>query len=270
MDKIKITGLRVFAHHGVYAEENALGQYFIIDAEIFLDTAPAGTKDSLEDSINYAQMCSLITKCMTERCFKLIEAAAEHIARTILTEYAAALSVRITVQKPHAPIPEPVETVSVTIDRSRHTAYIGIGSNMGDKKAHLDAAVSALSAHPECRVMKTSSYIETEPVGNVVQDDFLNGVICIETLLTPWELLEFIHDTEKAEGRVRTIHWGPRTLDMDILLYDDLVLDTPDLKIPHVEMHKREFVLIPLCEIAPYAYHPVMKEYAVTLLGKIQ
>jgi dihydroneopterin aldolase/2-amino-4-hydroxy-6-hydroxymethyldihydropteridine diphosphokinase len=91
----------------------------------------------------------------------------------------------------------------------------------------------------------------------VEQEDFLNGALELRTLLTPEELLDLLHELEHAAHRERLVHWGPRTLDLDILMYDDLVLDTPDLHIPHIEMHFRDFVLIPLAQIAPHVRHPL-------------
>ena len=117
-----------------------------------------------------------------------------------------------------------------------------------------------------CRVAKVSSYLVTEPYGGVEQDDFLNACLSLDTLLSPSELLEKLHEIEQAAHRERLIHWGPRTLDLDILLYDDEILETEDLIIPHVEMHKREFVLKPLSEIAPYKRHPVYQKTVAELL----
>ena len=124
------------------------------------------------------------------------------------------------------------------------------------------------------KVNKVSSYITTKPYGNVEQDDFLNGCLEIETLYTPRELLSVINDIEQGAGRKRLIHWGPRTLDIDILLYDREIIMEEKLIIPHIEMSKREFVLKPLCEIAPFAYHPgfnktVMELYDI-LKGDIE
>ena len=152
----------------------------------------------------------------------------------------------------------PLETVSVKISRFWHRAYIALGSNLGDKKAYLDQAIKALKQHKECRVQKVSSYLVTEPYGGVEQDDFLNACLSLDTLLSPEELLDLLHEIEQAAHRERLIHWGPRTLDLDILLYDNEVLETEDLIIPHVEMHKRDFVLKPLAEIAPNKRHPIL------------
>lgn len=269
MDKIFIEGLEIFARHGVLSEENALGQKFIISAELKCDTREAGKSDDLTKSVNYAEVCSLINRVMTENTYKLIEAAAEKIAEKILLTYQAVRSVTVSLKKPWAPIAMNLNTVGVEITRQRHTAYISLGSNMGDKRAHLEGAVKEISQNPLVSVTKVSDFIVTEPVGEVEQDDFLNGCIEVETLLTPHELLDFLHEIEQSHKRERKIHWGPRTLDLDIILYDDIILNDSDLVIPHPEAHKRGFVLRPLGEIAPNACHPVKKARIRELLTEI-
>ena len=120
------------------------------------------------------------------------------------------------------------------------------------------------------RVEKVSSYLVTEPYGGVEQDDFLNACLCLKTFLSPSELLARLHEIEAAAHRERIVRWGPRTLDLDILLYDDLVMETEDLIIPHVEMYLREFVLRPLSEIAPGKRHPVYGKTVTELLRELE
>ena len=174
--------------------------------------------------------------------------------------------VHVIVSKPGAPIPMEFDTVCVDITRGRHIAYLGIGSNLGDKEAYLDYAVDQLNKDEYIQVTKVSSYIITEPYGDVEQDDFLNGCLEIETIYSPQDLLAVINDIEQGAGRKRLIHWGPRTLDIDILLYDQEMIMEDTLKVPHVEMAKRAFVLEPLAEIAPYAYHPGYHKTIIELL----
>ena len=107
-------------------------------------------------------------------------------------------------------------------------------------------------------MLQVSDYLVTEPYGGVEQEDFLNGALSLETFLSPEELLDVLHGIEAAADRRREVRWGPRTLDLDILLYDDLVLDLPQLTIPHREMHLRSFVLDPLRQIAPWKRHPLL------------
>lgn len=257
MDKIDIKDLEIFAKHGVLVEENILGQKFLVSATLFCDTRKAGKSDDINCSVNYAEVCKLIEKVMTKDTFNLIETAAESVAEEILLEYNLVKEVTITVKKPSAPILMSLDTVSVTITRMRHKAYISIGSNIGDSNKHLTDAVSEIDSDKYCKVTKCSDFIKTAPVGGVEQDDFLNGCIEVETLYTPYELLDFLHIVEKNHKRERKIHWGPRTLDLDIIFYDNTVMYEDDLIIPHIEAGNREFVLEPLLEIAPYVKNPV-------------
>ena len=130
-------------------------------------------------------------------------------------------------------------------------------------------AVDRLNELDTCRVIKVADYIETEPYGGVEQDNFLNSALELRTLLTPEELLEQLHVIEREAHRERIVHWGPRTLDLDILLYDDIIFDSDVLHIPHVEMHKRSFVLDPMVQLAPYKRHPVLGETMLELREKL-
>lgn len=270
MDRIKIQNLEVFGHHGVFSEETKLGQKFPVNATMYTNTRAAGYSDDLEKSINYGEVCHFITGYMQNHTFKLIEAVAEHMAQAMLMEYPLLQKLDLEIRKPWAPIGLPLENVSVEISRGWHTAYIALGSNMGDKEKYLNEAVEKLQQTSDCQVLKVSDFLVTAPYGGVEQDDFLNGALALKTLLTPQELLERLHEIEQEAHRERLIHWGPRTLDLDILLYDDLVLDTPDLIIPHVEMHLRDFVLIPLTQIAPWKRHPILGLTVSQMLADLQ
>lgn len=257
MDQIIIENLQIYAHHGVYREENEKGQNFYINAVLETDTRNAGTLDDLDLSTNYGEVCTFLNDYITGHIYKLIETVAEKTAEAVLLKFPLVRRMTLEVRKPEAPIALPFESVSVKITRGWHKAFLSCGSNMGDKKAHLDGAVEALRADEKCRVLRISDWIVTKPYGGVEQEDFLNGAIALETLYTPEMLLEKIHEIEYAHGRERKVHWGPRTLDLDILLYEDCVMCTEELTIPHVDMHNRCFVLEPLMHIAPYERHPL-------------
>ncbi|MBQ8086505.1 MAG: 2-amino-4-hydroxy-6-hydroxymethyldihydropteridine diphosphokinase [Lachnospiraceae bacterium] len=257
MDQIYIENLELFGFHGVLEEEAVLGQKFVVSARLFLDTRKAGRTDDLSQSLDYSDVCQKIRDIVkNERC-KLIEALAERIAERLLLTFNVLREVEITVKKPWAPVLVHLDNVSVTIKRGWHKAYLSIGSNIGDREGYLDQAVDYLNNEPDTKVTSVSDYIETEPWGDVEQDDFLNGALEIETLKTPRELLETAMAIEKEAHRERLVHWGPRTLDVDILFYDDEIIMEEDLKIPHVEIPNREFVLEPMKAIAPYHMHPV-------------
>lgn len=265
-DEIRIENLEVYAHHGVYPEETKNGQVFYVNAVLYLDTQAAGFADDLEKSVNYGTVCHFINDWMHENTCLLLEAAAEKLAGSLMTEYDKLSGIDLEIRKPHAPIRLPFGCVSVKIHRRWHRAYIALGSNLGSREEYLSGAVAALGEHPLIRVEKVSGFINTKAYGGVEQGDFLNGVMEVRTLLGPWELLEVLHRIEKEAGRERTIHWGPRTLDLDILFYDKLCVETEDLVIPHPDMENREFVLKPLREIAPWLRHPVTGRTVTELL----
>ena len=130
-------------------------------------------------------------------------------------------------------------------------AYVALGANLGDPAATVRAAFGALANLPESRVVRCSSLYRTAPVGNTDQPEFVNAVVLLETTLAPETLLEALLEVEQRFGRIRAEKNGPRTLDLDLLLYDDQFLDQPHLTLPHPRLHLRAFVLYPLAEIAP-------------------
>jgi 2-amino-4-hydroxy-6-hydroxymethyldihydropteridine diphosphokinase len=128
-------------------------------------------------------------------------------------------------------------------------AVLGVGSNLGDRLANLQAAVDELAARPGVRVLRSSRVYETDPVGGPPQPDYLNAVVAIETSLDPLELLSACLAVERDLGRVRAERWGPRTIDVDVLVFDERTIDEPELVVPHPRMLERPFVLVPLAEI---------------------
>ncbi|WP_027398854.1 2-amino-4-hydroxy-6-hydroxymethyldihydropteridine diphosphokinase [Anaerovorax odorimutans] len=270
MDKIKITNLKVFAYHGVYEEEKNNGQDFYINTVLYTNTRKAGQSDDLQLSTNYGEVCHFINDYMTKHTFNLIESVAENLAENILLSFPLISSIDLEICKPHAPIGLPFENVSVCITRSWKKAFLGIGSNLGNKQAYIDNAIRQLSTNSKTRNIRVSKIIETEPYGMKDQDTFFNGAIEIETILSPFELLDFLHSIENNAHRERKIHWGPRTLDLDILLYENEIINTENLTIPHIDMKNRIFVLEPLCELAPYYIHPVFKKSIKQMLCEIR
>lgn len=269
-DEIRIEDLEVYAYHGVYPEETKLGQLFVVRAVLYTDTRRAGVSDELTEATNYGEVCSFIAKWMKEHTCKLIEAVAERLAGQILLKFPLVHSLELEIRKPQAPISLPFGCVSVRIRRGWHTVYLACGSNMGDRLGYIRGGIEALANYPGIKILKVSRMIHTAPYGGVEQDEFINGVLEMETLLAPEELLELLHQIEAAAGRERIVHWGPRTLDLDILFYDKLVYENENLIIPHVDLQNRYFVLKPMTEIAPYYRHPVLGKTMTELLKELQ
>ena len=151
-------------------------------------------------------------------------------------------------------------------------AYIGLGSNLGERESLLKSAIEQLAQLPETRLGRVSSLYDTAPVGELDQPNFLNAVAQLETALTARQLLWNLLLIERRLGRVRHAaqRYGPRTIDLDLVLFGDQVIDTVDLKVPHPEYHRRAFVLVPLAEIEPKLVHPVLGLTATELLERVE
>ena len=260
MDQIKIDNLKIFAHHGVFDFEKEKGQNFYINAILYINLHKAGCSDDLNESTNYGEVCQFISDSMQKKTYNLIEAVAENLAKDLLIQFSKIVSLELEIRKPQAPIPLSFESVSVKISRGWHDVYLSFGSNMGDKERYIRNGLEELNQRDDCRIIKVSSLITTKPYGEVEQDNFLNGACHIKTLLTKDELLHTLQQIEKNANRERKVHWGPRTLDMDILFYDKEIYEDDQLIIPHVDIQNRLFVLEPMCQIAPNFMHPIFQK----------
>jgi len=149
------------------------------------------------------------------------------------------------------------------------TAFVGIGSNLGDREANLRSAIELLTAEDGIEVVAVSEVRETEPVGPVEQGPFLNGVVQVETTLPPGDLLERLLSVESRLGRVRAERWGPRTIDLDLLLYGSERVDEPGLTVPHPRLHERRFALEPLLDLDPTLEIPELGPIS-TLLAELE
>ena len=147
-------------------------------------------------------------------------------------------------------------------------AFVGLGANLGDPAGQIARALDALAALPGTRLARTSSLYRTAPVGHADQPDFVNAVALLDTALAPRELLDALLDIERAAGRERSFRNAPRRLDLDLLLYDDRLIEAPGLSVPHPRMHERAFVLVPLLELAPDAVIP-RRGRVTDLLGTV-
>lgn len=265
MDKIYIKDLEVYAYHGVNQQEKDMGQKFLISLELALNLREAGISDDINKTVNYAELCQRVEIEFKKNKYALIEMAAEETAKFILLNYDRVDHVDITIKKPWAPIGKPIDFAAVHLERGWHRVYLGLGSNIGDKKSNLEEAIKLINASENCNVIRVSQFYETKPVGYEDQDNFMNAAVCVKTLLEPDELMEFLLSIEKELKRERVIRWGPRTIDIDILLYDEIITESENVIIPHPRMQDRLFVLKPLSDIAPYKIHPILKRRIIDI-----
>ena len=270
MDKIHIKDLEIYAYHGVFQQEKDMGQKFLLSLELSMDLKPAGKTDDLNMSVSYAEVCHRVEEEFKKHKFDLIEKVAEHIAEFILLEFNLIQGVKLFLKKPWAPIGMPIDYAGVEIERYWHKAYIGVGTNMGDKEKNINDSIEFINMSKVNKVIKKSELYKTKPVGYLEQDDFMNCALEIRTLLTPMELVEYLLDLEKNLKRERLVKWGPRTIDLDVLLYDDIISSKEEIVIPHPRMHERMFVLKPLADIAPYVMHPILNKRIYELKDELE
>ena len=270
MDKIYINNLEFIGFHGVFPEEKKLGQKFLVSLELIVDTREAGKTGDLTKSVHYGLVAQDVERVFLEKSIDLIETCAENIAEMVLKKYELVKEVKVTVKKPWAPLQMHFENVAVEISRKWHKVYLSLGSNMGDKRENLLEAIKKVGELENTEVVKSSTILETEPFGYIEQDNFLNACLEVKTLLTPQEFLSSILKIELDMGRVREIKWGPRVIDIDILFYDNEIIQEDNLAVPHPWICEREFVLEPLSEIAPNYVHPLERKTIMMLARKLK
>lgn len=269
MDKIIINDIEIYAYHGVFDEEKLLGQKFLISLELWANLKKAGISDELTDTIDYGQICVDVEIDFTYTKYNLIEKAAEVIAENILVKYKIINCVKVLIKKPSAPVKSKFGLLGVEIYRKWSRVYLSLGSNQGDKEKNLKCALELIN-NKKNRVNVISNFYKTTPVGYKDQDDFLNCCVHIDTLLSPDELINFLMDIEMKLKRERNIKWGPRTIDIDVLLYENEITSSEKIILPHIRMHERLFVLEPLCEIAPYVLHPILNKRVIEIRDELR
>jgi len=255
-DRIDITGLRAVTIVGALPHEREIPQPLQVDLSMSVDLAEAGWSDELSDTADYGAVAERVVAVVEESKDVLLERLVARVAEAVLS-FDRVEEVEITLTKLRPPLAVDASSTSVTIRRSRsggdlpatvrHRAFIALGSNLGDRRGYLRDAVAALGD-----VVATSRVYETDPVGGPGdQGPYLNMVVEVETPLDPFALLRRCQRIEAQAMRQRTVRWGPRTLDVDIVLYDGVEIDSPDLVLPHPRFAERRFVLAPLSELAP-------------------
>jgi len=285
LDQIRLIGVTARGRHGVFPEERRDGQDFTVDVVLHLDTTPAANSDDVADTVHYGDLAGRIADVVRGEPVDLIETLAARIAASCVasSDSGGVQAVDVVVHKPQAPIAEPFTDVVVAIRRSRAellpgspveptepteadvldrrpeqpvTAVLALGTNLGDRTATLRTAVDELRAVDDIEVERVSPVVETDPVGGPDQPDYLNAVVLVRTGLSARELLLACQRIETGHGRKRTVRWGPRTLDIDLIRYGELISTDPVLELPHPRADQRAFVLAPWLAADPHAWLP--------------
>jgi 2-amino-4-hydroxy-6-hydroxymethyldihydropteridine diphosphokinase len=219
-DTIFIKGVVIHARHGVMDHETEVGQRFVIDLELAIDLSESSRTDRLVDTVSYSSVVSTATAAFKNVNYKLLERAAGAVADAVF---------------------------------AMADVLIALGGNVGDVRATFQKAIANICGMAQAALLARSSDYVTPPWGETRQDRFINACIEIETALDPHALLFTLHRIEQKFGRDRhkETRWGPRTLDLDLLAYDDATIDKPELTLPHPRLFERAFVLVPLAEIVP-------------------
>ena len=254
-DHILISDLRVVSLIGVLDHERQAPQPLRVDVDIHVDLHDAGLSDNLTETVHYGEVCMQLVAVARETSDQLLERLAQRMADVVLS-FPRVSAVDLTLTKLRPPIPEDVQSSAVRIHRLKtsataintHSAVLALGSNLGDRVGYLQFALDRLGE----AVIKQSQVFETDPIGGPDgQGAYLNMVAEITTELDPYALLRWLHRIEADAGRSRTVHWGPRTLDLDLLFFDDVVIAGGNLAVPHPRYAERRFVLAPLNEVRP-------------------
>jgi dihydroneopterin aldolase/2-amino-4-hydroxy-6-hydroxymethyldihydropteridine diphosphokinase len=251
-DHIYVNGLRLMALVGVLPHERDALQPVQIDVDLEVDLSEAGVTDNLDDTANYGAISTAIAEVVRTSSDTLLERLAARIADRVLHfDHVEVADVMVTKLRP--PIPEDLVSSAVRIVRSRvdmsvparHRAIVALGSNLGDRAAYLRFGLERLS-----NVVSQSQVFETDPVGGPDnQGPYLNMVAVVDTDLDPFAMLRRLLQIESEAHRVRVERWGPRTLDLDLLFYDDYTIESEELTVPHPRFAERRFVLEPLSEV---------------------
>lgn len=252
-DVIELVGVRAWGHHGVLEHEKRTGQEFLVDARLHVDTRAAARADALGRTVNYAEVAASIVAQIESAPVDLLETVAETLAARILAEQVLVRRIEVTLHKPSAPIPHPFADVRLHIvrDAAPVDAVLAVGTNLGDRAARLRRALDLLAQAEDVEILWTGPVIETDPVGGIEQDPFLNSAVGVRTRRTPWQLLELAQELEADAQRERRVRWGPRTLDVDVITYGDLVQEDEELILPHPRAAERAFVLVPWASARP-------------------
>jgi dihydroneopterin aldolase/2-amino-4-hydroxy-6-hydroxymethyldihydropteridine diphosphokinase len=269
MFRIIIKDLNLFGYHGVKESEKKDGQNFRFNIEILINKGSFLNDDSIENTLNYSEVIKLVKDINSNRRFNLLETLSQEIANRIMRMSFLIEKVSVKIEKTSPPIKENIESVGVEyildrkslesggegkLESSEVDVYMSLGSNIGNRENNLRKAVDLIGRSPNINIIKVSSIYETEPMYFKDQDSFYNIVLQAQVngKVSPFEIMGFLKGIEYGFGRKRSEkRYGPRIIDIDLLYYGEMVIESNFFTVPHPGIEERKFVLVPLSEIAP-------------------
>jgi dihydroneopterin aldolase/2-amino-4-hydroxy-6-hydroxymethyldihydropteridine diphosphokinase len=263
-----------YGYHGVAAAERETGRRYEVDCEIETDITRAARSDHLDDAVSYLSVYKIVEEFLENHRYNLLETLAERL-RIEIQKRTGAARVTLRVRKRIPPVPGNIDYVEVETSGEKlevgnvANVFLGLGANEGDREANIRKAIDLLNQCEDIRVKAVSSLYETKAVGVPNQPNYLNCVVKVETARDPHSLLKTTQSVEAELGRQPDTHTLPRPMDIDILLYGDIALDSLNLMIPHSRLKTRRFVLEPLLEIAPDAVDPTTSRPLKTFLDEV-
>ena len=261
MAYIRLVNMIFYGYHGVAAAEKETGRRYEVDCEIETSIAKAAESDHLDDAVSYLSVYKIVEEFLENHRYNLLETLAERLRKEIQKKIGAS-RVTLRVRKRIPPVPGNIDYVEVETSGEKlevsnvANVFLGLGANEGDREANIKKAIDLLNQSEDIRIKAVSSLYESKAVGVPDQPNYVNCVIKVETGRDPHSLLKATKSIEAALGRQPDTHTLPRPMDIDILLYGDMDLDSLDLMIPHSRLKTRRFVMEPLLEIDPDAIDP--------------
>lgn len=265
MDCIKIQQLEVFGHHGCKENEKTNGQKFHIDMDLYDDIERAGIEDDLDVAMNYASICRFVQKFVAENCYNLMETIAEKTTQAILKEFPRIREMNFAITKLASPDNVTFKNVTISVHRGWKKVYLSIGTN-GDEEL-INQAIDCLYDDGAVRILAVSNYVQTPFKTSEGIMNLLHGCLEIETLYSPKQLQNCLRNTEN-EIAISPCHDGQA--EINIVFYDNEVIQDGEIVIPLLDVHKKEYILEPLNQIAPYAIHPIFRKTVSQMLAELK
>lgn len=270
MNEIKIDRIKFRANHGVFAFEKEQGQDFYLSINIKTNFEETLFNDDLNNTIHYGYISDDAILFLQENTFDLIETAIYRLSDFLFSKYDQIDELELEIFKPDAPVDLEFKDISVKVRHKRNNVFIALGSSIGKKDDYFDKAIKMLKESEGVYQIRESKRYKSSPLGNAAKEEFLNSVIEIKTILSPLKLLEILNNIEDSLDRKRDIKWGDRTIDLDILFYNNQIICKENLIIPHPEIKNRDFVLKPMIDLNKNFISPIDNKRVIDLYEELK